>query len=152
MISLLALPLWLGAKSVAEIDPALQDRYYGLLGELRCLVCQNQSLADSDAGLAQDLRDEVVKLLEQGASDREVLDFMHSRYGDFVLYKPLVQPKTYLLWYGPFVLLGGGALLMILMLRRRKTVSDTPLSEAEQEQLKQLLDESQDAQTKDNDT
>ena len=86
-------------------DAQQQTRYERLLSELRCLVCQNQSLADSHADLAQDLRNEVFRLIGSGQTDREILAFLVSRYGDFVLYKPPVKGTTWLLWFGPFALL-----------------------------------------------
>ncbi|MSQ69016.1 MAG: cytochrome c-type biogenesis protein CcmH [Gammaproteobacteria bacterium] len=86
-------------------DAALASRYQQLATELRCLVCQNQSLADSHADLAQDLRNEVYRLLTTGRSDREILDFLVARYGQFVLYRPAVSPLTWLLWFGPALLL-----------------------------------------------
>ena len=92
-------------------DPDKDARYRALLHELRCTVCQNQSLADSNAELAGDLRREVERLVASGADRSEVVDFMVSRYGDFVLYRPPVRPATYLLWAGPFLLLGVGVLL-----------------------------------------
>jgi cytochrome c-type biogenesis protein CcmH len=90
-----------------------------LESELRCLVCQNQTLAESPAGLAGDLRREVRSLVEQGKSDAEIKAFLRARYGDFVLYKPPVDPKTYLLWFGPFGLLIIGAISGWLVARRR---------------------------------
>ena len=78
------------------VAPEYEDRYQSLLNELRCLVCQNQTIAESDADLAKDLRTEVKKMLEEGATDSEIIEFMANRYGDFVLYKPVVKPKTYL--------------------------------------------------------
>lgn len=91
-----------------------EQRYTRLLSELRCLVCQNQSLADSDAGLASDLRAQVREMLEGGASDEEIKIFMTERYGDFVLYDPPLAPRTYVLWAAPFVLL---ALTVLLLFR-----------------------------------
>lgn len=86
-------------------NPALEARVLALAGELRCLVCQNQSLLDSHSALADDLRREIRDLLSQGKSDKEVVDFMVSRYGDFVRYRPAFQQNTLLLWLGPFLLL-----------------------------------------------
>jgi cytochrome c-type biogenesis protein CcmH len=100
-------------------DVALDARLKKLDEELRCLVCQNQSLADSNAPLAQDLRREVRSLADAGKSDAEIKDFLVARYGDFVLYKPPVKSITWLLWFGPFVLLAGGALAWWSVARRR---------------------------------
>jgi len=116
-----------------------EDRYKHLITELRCLVCQNQSLADSDAGLAHDLRREVWELMDQGKSDTEVTEFLVARYGDFVLYNPPVKPSTYILWYGPFVLLAIGLLVLIRTLRRRAKQTESGFSAEEQERLKKIL-------------
>ena len=91
--------------AAAALTAAQEQRYYDLLHSLRCLVCQNQSLADSEAGLAGDLRAEVHKMLEQGLSDAAIYTYMTDRYGDYVLYKPPIKPHTYALWFGPFMLL-----------------------------------------------
>ena len=118
-----------------------EDRFKALISELRCLVCQNQSLADSDAELAHDLRLEVYEHMQQGKSDGEVVDFLVSRYGDFVLYNPPVKPSTYLLWYGPFVLLALGLFLLVKNVRQRGKQSDTTFSAEEQARLNALLGE-----------
>ena len=107
------------AFAAAPADVALDARLKKLDEELRCLVCQNQSLADSNAPLAQDLRREVRSLADAGKSDAEIKDFLVARYGDFVLYKPPVKGITWLLWFGPFVLLAGGALAWWSVARRR---------------------------------
>jgi cytochrome c-type biogenesis protein CcmH len=92
--------------------------------ELRCLVCQNQTIADSHADLAVDLRNQVRDMLRQGKTDREIIDYMTARYGDFVLYRPPVKPTTMLLWFGPAVLLLGGLTTLVLVLRRRSRMAD----------------------------
>ena len=107
-------------------SPDLAQRLKKLESELRCLVCQNQTLAESPAGLAGDLRREVRLLIEQGKSDDEIKTFLQARYGDFVLYKPPVDRKTWLLWFGPFLLLGGGGLLLLWMIRQRKRLAASP--------------------------
>ena len=91
--------------AIAELSEAQESRYRALLEELRCLVCQNQTLAESNAELAGDLRDRVLTMLEEGASDEEILSFMTARYGNFVRYRPPVKPTTYLLWSAPLILL-----------------------------------------------
>jgi len=116
-----------------------EDRYKHLIVELRCLVCQNQSLADSDAGLAHDLRREVWELMDQGQSDAQIVEFLVTRYGDFVLYNPPVKPSTYILWYGPFVLLAIGLLVLVRTLKRRGKQTDSAFSAEERERLKQIL-------------
>ena len=103
----------------AADDAALDARLKKLEEELRCLVCQNQTLADSSAPLAEDLRREVRELALPGKSDAEIKEYLVARYGDFVLYKPPVKPTTWLLWFGPFALLLGGALVWFVVLRRR---------------------------------
>ena len=116
-----------------------EDRYKHLIVELRCLVCQNQSLADSDAGLAHDLRREVWELMDQGQSDAQIVEFLVTRYGDFVLYNPPVKPSTYILWYGPFVLLAIGLLVLVRTLKRRGKQTDSAFSAEERERLRQIL-------------
>jgi cytochrome c-type biogenesis protein CcmH len=120
-------------------DAEQQARYKQLIYELRCLVCQNQNLAESNADLAADLRREVHRLIVEGKSDDEVIDFMVARYGDFVLYRPPLKAKTLLLWSGPFVLGIGGIVILMLQLRRRRTPA-TPLNEDEQARLEALLE------------
>lgn len=116
-----------------------ENRYKELISELRCLVCQNQSLADSNADLAQDLRVEIYELMDQGQSDEQIVDFLVARYGDFVLYAPPVKPSTYALWYGPFVLLAIGIGLLVRTLRQRRGQSVPHFSAEEHTRLKQLL-------------
>ena len=120
-------------------DAEQQARYKQLIYELRCLVCQNQNLAESDADLAADLRREVHRLITEGKSDDDVIDFMVARYGDFVLYRPPLKAKTLLLWSGPFVLGIGGIVILMLQLRRRR-VPATPLNEDERARLEALLE------------
>ncbi len=103
----------------AAADPALEARMTRITSELRCLVCQNQTIADSRADLAVDLRRQTRELLEQGKSDREIIDYMTARYGDFVLYRPPLRGSTALLWFGPAAMLLGGALVLVIVLRRR---------------------------------
>jgi cytochrome c-type biogenesis protein CcmH len=107
----------------AVADPALEERTLAIAAELRCLVCQNQTIADSNAGLAVDLRDQVRNMLREGKSQREILDFMTQRYGDFVLYRPPLKPATALLWFGPPALLVVGSLTLWLVLRKRSRMS-----------------------------
>jgi cytochrome c-type biogenesis protein CcmH len=116
---LLAASMALAAPAFAQKDPALDARLKKLEEELRCLVCQNQSLADSNAPLAEDLRREVHALAAQGKNDDEIKQFLVQRYGDFVLYRPPVKATTWLLWAGPFLLLLGGGAVWLVVLRRR---------------------------------
>jgi cytochrome c-type biogenesis protein CcmH len=126
----LVFALVLGALACVEARgaPAAFDaRLKHLEGELRCLVCQNQTLADSNASLADDLRREVRTLAEGGMSDDDIKSYLVARYGDFVLYRPPVKPVTYLLWMGPFaLLLGGAAVAWRVVSRRRRTSSSDP--------------------------
>jgi cytochrome c-type biogenesis protein CcmH len=100
--------------------PEQAARYKTLIHELRCLVCQNQNLADSNAPLAKQLREEAYTMLNKGASDQDVIDFMVKRYGDFVLYSPPLKSTTYLLWIGPFVLLLGAIVIMQMVIRHNR--------------------------------
>jgi len=100
-------------------DPAEEARFHALTAELRCVQCQNQSLADSNAQIAHDLRREVLDLMHQGRSDAQIKQFLVERYGEFVLYRPQVESRTWLLWFGPAVLLLGGAGLLLVLVRRR---------------------------------
>ena len=142
-VAILALLLTFGpALAGVEVrqfdDPQTEQRYKHLINELRCLVCQNQNLADSNAELAQDLREQVYAMLEGGASDKEIIDFMVNRYGDFVLYRPPVKSSTLLLWAGPFVFLIGGLVILLLVIRRQR--KQTPqLSDAQHTKAQQLL-------------
>ena len=128
---------------MAPMTPALEARLKKLETELRCLVCQNQTLAESPSGLAGDLRREVRLLAESGKSDEEIKTHLQARYGDFVLYRPPVESKTYLLWFGPFaLLLGGGILLWWLARARRVASAGVPLpklSAADTERARTLL-------------
>lgn len=132
------------AKEAAPMaaDLEIEKRMVAISEELRCLVCQNESLAGSHAELAQDLRREIRKMIGEGKSDQEILDFMVGRYGDFVRYRPPVKPTTWLLWGGPFLLLAGGVGGLVIFLRRRKDASAPPgLSEDERRRAETLLDQ-----------
>ncbi len=100
-------------------DPAEEARFHALTAELRCVQCQNQSLADSNAQIAHDLRREVLALMHQGRSDAQIKQFLVARYGEFVLYRPQVESRTWILWFGPAILLLGGAVLLAMLVRRR---------------------------------
>ena len=104
-------------------DPAIEARMVRITSELRCLVCQNQTIADSNAGLAVDLRKETREMLKQGKSDAEIVDYMTARYGDFVLYRPPLRTKTVPLWFGPALLLLIGGTVLVLTLRRRSRMA-----------------------------
>ena len=125
--------------ALAQEDPALEKRVRDLSSELRCLVCQNQTLADSNAPLAVDLRDQVRAQLKAGKSERDVIDFLVARYGDFVLYRPPLKASTILLWTGPFILLALGVALLARRLRRR-SVPGPELSAADRARAAKLLE------------
>src|SRR5258706_13946517 len=125
--------------AVAQDDPALEKRVRDLSSELRCLVCQNQTLADSNAPLALDLRNQVREQLKSGKSERDVIDFLVARYGDFVLYRPPFKASTVLLWAGPFLLLAVGLTLLAWRVRRRR-VPEPELSGAERARAARLLE------------
>jgi cytochrome c-type biogenesis protein CcmH len=121
-------------------DAALEARLHKLSQELRCLVCQNETLADSRADLAEDLRDEIREQMKAGKSDKEIIAFLTERYGQFILYRPQVTPTTYLLWFGPFVLLLGGlAVLFYYIKQRRDHIAEKPLSSDERRRAEELL-------------
>jgi len=128
---------------VHQFDNDVQrERYHSFVDELRCPKCQNQNLAGSDSPIASDLRRELIRLLEDGRSDKEIIDFMVNRYGDYVLYKPRLQRNTWGLWFGPLVLLGlGGMVLVLILLRRRgkSAMAEGQLSGGEQGKLNRLL-------------
>lgn len=120
---MLALAAWAAGDVTPSAAPpdeaAVEARLRQVATELRCLVCQNQTIADSQSGLAQDLRDEARALIRRGASDDEVRRYMTERYGDFVLYRPPLKPTTWLLWAAPALLVAAGGALLVLTLRRR---------------------------------
>ena len=126
------------AAPLAE-DPVVEQRLIVIAEELRCLVCQNESLAGSRADLAMDLRREVRNLIKSGKTDAEIKDFLVSRYGDFILYRPPVKPTTWLLWFGPLVLLLGAIWLLINTIRRNQQAKDTPRMDAQQRAKAQAL-------------
>jgi len=128
------------ATPMAE-DPVLEKRVNEISAELRCLVCQNQTIADSHAELAVDLKNQVREMVKQGQSQDEIVDYMVQRYGDFVRYRPPVKASTILLWVGPFLLLVIGLVVLVVNLRKRTKLvaDDAPLSEDESERLKSLL-------------
>ncbi|MBA3022275.1 MAG: cytochrome c-type biogenesis protein CcmH [Gammaproteobacteria bacterium] len=123
-------------------DPVLEKRMIGLAEKLRCLVCQNESLASSHADLAEDLRREVRELMQKGMSDQEILDYLVARYGDFVLYEPPMKSYTMLLWFGPFALLFVAGLGLVMQLRkRRETVPEANLTPEAHQRAAALLNE-----------
>lgn len=122
-------------------EQANRERFASLTKELRCPKCQNQDLADSNAPIAMDLRREIYRMLQEGQSDEQIVEYLVNRYGDFVRYKPAVNARTLILWYGPAGLLSVGALLLLLIVwrRRRYESSNVELSPEERERLASLL-------------
>jgi cytochrome c-type biogenesis protein CcmH len=121
-------------------DPKIEQRMKTLTEQLRCLVCQNETLADSRADLAEDLRKQIREQIRAGKTDQEIIAFLTERYGDFVLYNPPVKKTTYLLWFGPFVLLiVGTGVLYRYVKSRRETIKETPLTAAERKQAEEIL-------------
>ncbi len=142
LLGLLATPAFAQQQTVEPelpLTPEQTDRYQGLVNELRCLVCQNQSIADSNAPLAADLRVKVREQLAAGRTNAEIHDYVTERFGDFVLYRPPLRASTWLLWFGPFVLLAFGLLLAVLMARRRAAAA--PAKKVDGARLRKLLDE-----------
>jgi len=140
LLMVLALPAYANEAAPAAQDPALEQRVMRLTSELRCLVCQNQSLADSHADLAIDLRNQVRGQMQAGKSDAEIREFMVARYGDFVLYRPPLKSTTALLWGGPFLLLAAGGLALGFYLRRRrKRVTESELTPEQRARAEALL-------------
>jgi len=125
--------------SADTLLPQHQQRYQTIIHKLRCLVCQNQTIADSDADLAKDLRDQVKKMLNESASDEEILSFMYERYGDFVLYDPPLKLKNYILWFGPFLLLVTAIFIILIKIRRNAKKDTFALNEEEQNTLNRIL-------------
>ena len=119
--------------------PEHEQRYRTLVDELRCLVCQNQTIAESNADLASDLRREVYRMVEDGRSQDEIAGFMVARYGDFVLYRPPLRGGTILLWAGPFLLAAIGLTVLAVHLRRRRRTPTAPIGEADRERLRRMI-------------
>lgn len=134
-----------GTEAALAADPVAEKRLQELSAELRCLVCQNQNIADSNAELAQDLRREIRGMIKDGKSNGEIIDFMVTRYGDFVLYRPPLKASTLLLWGGPLLLLIGGMLALRAYLRRRglRLADEKPLSSEEIRRAEALLQENE---------
>ena len=148
LVSILALCLLLGTGPVPagvtleafKFDTKAEEQHFrDLIEGLRCLVCQNQSLADSDAELAHDLRAEVYEMIQAGKSDDEIVEFLVERYGDFVLYNPPIKPANYLIWFGPFVLLLIAGFLLLRAVRRQKQTAATDITPEERARLDAVL-------------
>jgi cytochrome c-type biogenesis protein CcmH len=128
------------SAEVAKPDAAVERRLKALAEELRCLVCQNQTIADSNAPLAVDLRNQLRGQIAAGRSDTDIRDYMVQRYGDFVLYRPPLRATTFLLWVGPFALVAVGAGIFLVVVRRRRPLAASELSNAQRGELTALLD------------
>ena len=122
-------------------DPVRQESYESLIKELRCLVCQNQTIADSNADLAADLRRQVYEMVQQGKTRQDIIQFLTDRYGDFVLYNPPFKPVTMLLWLGPLLFLAIGLISVFVIIRRKRVQAGAALSAEQHEKIRKLLDE-----------
>jgi cytochrome c-type biogenesis protein CcmH len=122
-------------------DPANAQRYEKLTHELRCLVCQNESIAASDADLAKDLRQEIYEKVEAGQTDKQIINFMVARYGDYVLYKPPFEAMTVVLWVGPFLMLAAGLAILVILIRRQGGPKPAVVTEDELDRARQILQE-----------
>ncbi|MCV6603668.1 MAG: cytochrome c-type biogenesis protein CcmH [Porticoccaceae bacterium] len=143
-ICITSLLLIVSVAGAAELDTFssedIRARYLALIDDLRCPQCQNQNLSDSDSAIAVDLRRTVLRLLEEGKGDQEIIDFLIDRYGDFIIYMPRFKPGTYSLWLLPLLLALAGVVVIVLVVRRqRRVVVQTELSASEQQQLAELL-------------
>lgn len=131
--------LAVGGEAESLIDPALEARIRHLEEELRCLVCQGQSIAESDSGFAHDIRAEILTRMREGKSDQEIIDFLVERYGDFILFRPPVKSTTALLWAGPLILLAVGAVFMVVIILRQRRTPRPELSVEEVRRAESLL-------------
>ncbi len=141
LLFLLGTPLLAGEAAPVGEDPAIEQRMVNLASDLRCLVCQNESLAGSHAELAEDLRREIRAQMKAGKSDQEVIEYLTTRYGDFVLYRPPFKPVTYVLWLGPLLFLGLGLAAWYLVLKKRRATQNPPLDAQQLAAAAQILDE-----------
>ena len=139
--------VWAGVEVHKFENPEQEQQYNRLIAELRCLVCQNQNLADSNAELAQDLRQEVYDMIQNGATDQEIINFMVVRYGDFVLYRPPFKATTAFLWIGPFIILIAGLLILLVVIRKRRQTTTVELDAAAQARAQQLLNDKNETNT-----
>src|SRR5256714_10835788 len=145
LIALICIQIGFGVVVIAKDaqpneDPQIEQRMKNLTEQLRCLVCQNETLADSRADLAEDLRKQIREQMKAGKSDKEIIAYLTDRYGDFVLYKPPVKATTYLLWFGPFVFLIGGTIILYRFVRRRREmIHEKPFTADQREQAEENL-------------
>ena len=143
LIAMLWMPMPVHAKvETYTFDTEAQEvRYKTLIAELRCLVCQNQNLADSNAELAQDMRRKTYEMVTQGKSEKEIVDFMVARYGDFVMYRPPLKSTTMFLWFGPFIVLVIGAIIVMTYIRKQKQQPADDIPEQQKQRAHSLLDD-----------
>lgn len=144
-VLLVSLTCWANqeARPVAE-DPEIEQRMLTLTEELRCLVCQNETIAESRADFSNDMRREIRELIKANKTDEEIIEFLVDRYGDFVLYNPPLKSTTFLLWFGPLILFIAGSITLFIYLRRRRQQveeAETPISDAAQKRAEALLNE-----------
>ena len=140
LVAICLVPAVIAKEAQPAEDPQIEQRMKNLTEQLRCLVCQNETLADSQADLAEDLRREIRAQIKAGKTDQEILAYLTQRYGDFVLYRPPVKATTYLLWFGPFALLTVGLVVLYRYVRHRKeAISEKPLTADERTRAEQLL-------------
>jgi cytochrome c-type biogenesis protein CcmH len=136
----LCLPFLAKEAQPAAADPVLEERVMRLSKELRCLVCQNETLADSRADLAEDLRSQIREQMKAGKTDKEIIAYLTQRYGKFILYNPPVDPTTYFLWFGPFLLLLAGLFVLFRYVKqRREIIVEQPLSADDHRRAEELL-------------
>ena len=141
-IGLIVVSGLVSVRSQTANDTLLEQRLQNLTKQLRCLQCRNETVADSPAQIADDLRKEIREQMKAGKSDDEIIAVLHERYGDFILYNPPVKATTYLLWFGPFLLLVGGTLLLFRFLKQRRAMIETkPLTAEERRRAEKLLRE-----------
>ena len=144
LLALLLTPVHAGPVATYDFASEEQEALFNKLSdELRCLVCQNQAISDSNADLARDLRDEIYGMLQQGKTEDEIVEFMVVRYGDFVLYNPPMKPMTWALWFGPAIALLAGFFFVIRIVKRQKTAAVSDISNDDLDRLKALQSEAQ---------
>lgn len=132
-------------EAVLNSDPAIEDRFKSITSELRCQKCQNQTIYDSKAGLADDLKRQVRTQIREGKSDQEIIDYMVARYGEFIRYRPEMSLQNMLLWIGPFILFVVGIWALFVQLRkRREMIQDTPLSDDDEKRVQAIINKSGD--------
>jgi cytochrome c-type biogenesis protein CcmH len=139
-------PVFAAINAYEFQDPAQEQRFHHLIGELRCPKCQNQTLADSNAPLSQDLRQRIYEMIQAGRSDQEIIDFMVARYGDFIIYRPPLKPTTWVLWFGPFTFVALAMLGLVFWVKRRGRQAPPELSAEERQRLAKLLAASEERQ------